>query len=168
MNTQKLRKLITAALLAALTCVATFVIHFPTTGGGYIHPGDAFVLLTGIILGPIYGPLSAGIGSLLADLLAGAPQFAIVTLIIKALTALVAAFIYKNGNIKTVILAGILGGVIVTSGYFIFEYFLYGLAGAAKEIIPNIVQNVFGIVLAPLLLPLLLKVPQIKDMMENR
>ena len=43
------------ALFAALACVATMSIRIPTPGtGGYIHPGDAIVILAGIILGPVY------------------------------------------------------------------------------------------------------------------
>ncbi len=40
-NTTK--KLILAALLAALTCVATMIIKIPTPLGGYIHAGDVMV-----------------------------------------------------------------------------------------------------------------------------
>lgn len=43
------------ALFAALACVATMSIRIPTPGtGGYIHPGDAIVILAGIILGCIW------------------------------------------------------------------------------------------------------------------
>ena len=49
-----LKKLILAALFAALSCVATMSIRIPTPGtGGYIHPGDAIVILSGVILGPV-------------------------------------------------------------------------------------------------------------------
>ena len=49
------------ALFAALACVATMSIRIPTPGtGGYIHPGDAIVILSGIILGPVYGMLAGG------------------------------------------------------------------------------------------------------------
>ena len=48
------KKLILAALFAALSCVATMSIRIPTPGtGGYIHPGDAIVILCGVILGPM-------------------------------------------------------------------------------------------------------------------
>ena len=59
------------AMFAALTLLATSVLKIPTPTMGYIHIGDAFVLLSGICLGPIYGGLAAGIGSALADLLGG-------------------------------------------------------------------------------------------------
>ncbi len=39
--------------------LATFIIKIPVFQG-YIHLGDAFTLLSGIILGPLYGALPAG------------------------------------------------------------------------------------------------------------
>ena len=61
------KNLVFAALLAAVTCVATLVIHTPSPLNGYINLGDCFVLLSGWLLGPVYGFLAAGIGSGLAD-----------------------------------------------------------------------------------------------------
>ena len=52
MQTKKTLKLVMAALLAAMTCVATMVIKIPLTAtGGYINLGDCIVLLSGILLG---------------------------------------------------------------------------------------------------------------------
>ena len=45
------KKMVTAALLAAFTCIATMIIKIPTPTFGYIHLGDGLVLLCGIILG---------------------------------------------------------------------------------------------------------------------
>ena len=67
----KTKKLIFAALFAALTCVATMIIKVPTPTMGYIHPGDSIVLLSGFLLGPLYGGLAAGIGSMFSDLFGG-------------------------------------------------------------------------------------------------
>lgn len=58
MTNEKLRKIIMSALFAALACVATMIIKIPTPGtSGYIHPGDAIVILSGAILGPVWGYL---------------------------------------------------------------------------------------------------------------
>ncbi|MDD4112679.1 MAG: ECF transporter S component [Herbinix sp.] len=168
MNTDQLKKFITAALFAALTCFATYIIRIPSPTG-YIHPGDSFVILSGIILGPIYGALSAGIGSMLADILAAFPQYAIASFIIKALVAIVCSFIYRKLKRKlyTIVVTGIIGGIIVTLGYFIVEYFMYGFGGALAGVPLNAVQNVFGIVLSAMLFPLLSRVPQIQDLMNK-
>ena len=84
------KKMVTAALLAAFTCIATMIIKIPTPTFGYIHLGDGLVLLCGIILGPGIGALAAGIGSMFADIFSGYMTWAPATLIIKALTACIA------------------------------------------------------------------------------
>ena len=164
--------IITTALMAAMTCVATMIIQVPSPTGGYIHLGDGLVLLSGIILGPIYGGLAAGIGSMLADLLSGYPQYAIATLIIKAIAAIVGGAIYSVLTTKkirsiAVIIAGIAGGVIVTTGYFSFDSFLLGsgVVAALTGIPANIVQNIFGIIVSSILLPFLEKTPVVQNLL---
>ena len=66
---KKLTTSVTAAMLAALPCIATMVIKVPTIGtNGYVNIGDSVVVLSMWILGNPYGALAAGIGSGLADL----------------------------------------------------------------------------------------------------
>lgn len=166
-NSDKIIKLVTAALMAALTCVVTMFlpIKIPNTNGGYIHPGDAFVLLSGIILGPLFGSLAAGIGSFFADIFSGAFIYAPATLVIKALAAIVGAISYRNIRKGSVVLAGVFVGITVTVGYFIYECIIYGnFATPLFSASFNLLQNVMGIVLASILLPLIKKVPQIKQM----
>ena len=95
MNDKKIRKLVLAALLAALVCVATMVVQIPSPMQGYVNLGDCFVLLSGWLLGPWYGGAAAGIGSMLTDLLSGYGYYAPGTFVIKGLDALVAALIFK-------------------------------------------------------------------------
>ena len=91
------KKLILAALFAALSCVATMSIRIPTPGtGGYIHPGDAIVILCGVILGPMWGFLAAGIGSCMSDLLGGYLMYVPITFVIKGLVAFSSAFAYQK------------------------------------------------------------------------
>ena len=92
-----LKKLILAALFAALSCVATMSIRIPTPGtGGYIHPGDAIVILSGVILGPVWGFLAGGIGSALSDLIGGYFVYVPITFMIKGLVALAAGLLYQK------------------------------------------------------------------------
>jgi Predicted membrane protein len=168
---EKLIKLVTAALMAALTCTVTMAIpiKIPNSNGGYIHPGDAFVLLSGILLGPIYGGLSAGIGSMMADLLSGYVQYAPATFVIKLLAAMIGGYsfhhIRKIPSAVSVILSGVLGGIIVTLGYLLYDRFLSGNWGSATAGVPfNLLQNLMAIVIASILLPLLFKVPQIRNL----
>lgn len=91
----KTKKLIFAALFAALTCVATMIIKVPTPTMGYIHPGDSIVLLSGFLLDHFMGGLAAGIGSMFSDLFGGYFSYAPATFVIKMLTAVFASLVYR-------------------------------------------------------------------------
>ena len=154
------KKLVVAALMAALTCAATMVIKIPTPTFGYIHPGDGLVLLCGIVLGPVGGALAAGIGSMLVDLLSGYGHYVPGTLIIKGLDALVAALIFRAlGRGKTAMLvSGIVGETIMVLGYFAYASMILGKGLAAAASIPgNIVQGIAGIAIGLALAVLLQK-----------
>ena len=88
-----IRDVVMAATFAALTLLATFVLKIPTPTLGYVHIGDTFVILAGIILGPALGAIAAGLGAALADLLGGYAIWAPGTFVIKLLTALVCALV---------------------------------------------------------------------------
>ena len=61
MKHQKLYHLVLAALFAALTYVATNIIHVPIPAtDGYINLGDCVVLLGAFLLGPVYGAAAGG------------------------------------------------------------------------------------------------------------
>ena len=124
----KTEKLVRAALLAALTCIATIAIKLPTPQGGYVHFGDGFVLTAGIIMGPLYGGLAAGIGSFLGDLIGGYAAFAPFTLIVKAITAIIAALMIrflnkinsgKNNLYINLSISGFIAELFMILGYFI-------------------------------------------------
>lgn len=175
MTSSKTLRLVTAALFAALTCVATMVIQIPTpVTSGYIHLGDGFVILSGIFLGPLYGALAAGIGSMLADLLTGYMAYAPITFVIKALAALAAGFIFqelskkqKSFSLFPVLTGGIFAALIVAFGYFIAEAGVLGYGAAAAASIPhNLVQGAFGVVISAVLSHALVKVPFIRTMTD--
>lgn len=164
-----LKKLILAALFAALSCVATMSIRIPTPGtGGYIHPGDAIVILSGVILGPVWGFFAGGIGSALSDLIGGYFIYVPITFGIKGLVALAAGLLYQKvgKNQKSRYIAVILGGVadiiLVAGGYFVCEFFIYG-AGAAASIPANIIQGVGGLVISCILYPILISIPNVRQ-----
>ncbi len=163
------KNLVFAALLAAVTCVATLVIHIPSPLNGYINLGDCFVLLSGWLLGPVYGFLAAGVGSALADLFLGYAVYAPATFIIKGLVALVAYLLIKafgKINNKTVayVLSGIIAELVMIGGYYVFEGFMYGFIESAVNILPNGVQAVAGIVCATLLIAVINKTGVLKKL----
>ena len=161
MNTQnKTLKLVLAALFAAITTVATMFLQIPTAKG-YIHLGDCFVILSGILLGPIYGACAAGIGSMFADIFTGYLIFAPATLIIKALAALLCGICFQalqktswHYLVKTVF-SGLCAAIMIVLGYFVFEIFYEGFPAAVLEILPNIVQVTSGVIISSILYPLL-------------
>lgn len=74
MNHKKLttKKIVLAALMAALTCVgsmARIVIPLDIGGTTAFHLGNIFCALSGILLGPWLGGAAAGLGSLIYDVI---------------------------------------------------------------------------------------------------
>ncbi len=154
MKKHKLTKMVIAALFAAIICISTFIVQIPSPAtGGYINLGDCFVLIAGIYLGSGYGALAAGLGSALADVLAGYAQYAPATFVIKALMAVAAYVTFRSLSKKPPTLSKIICGftaeTIMVLGYFAYEAVIlkYG-AGAAGSIVPNIVQGAVGIAVA--------------------
>lgn len=154
MNT---RKIVTAALMAALTCVATMLIQIPSPLKGYLNLGDCIVLAAGWMLSPTYGFLAAGLGSALADLFSGYIIYAPATFVIKGLMALIAFFGFKLfrsklGSLPARILSGIGAEIMMILGYFFFEGFLYGFIPSAVNILPNGIQGIAGLIIGVVLI----------------
>lgn len=146
----KLKRMILAALFAALCCVATMVIQVPTLTQGYIHLGDTFVLMCGFLLGPLYGTLAAGIGSAMADLLTGYFIYIPATFLIKAIVALAAYLL--NKKIKNILVCALIAEIFMILGYYIYSVILTGSIIASLSGIPtNAVQGVVGAILGCIL-----------------
>lgn len=144
-------KLVFTALLAAFACVATLAIHIPSPLGGYINLGDCIVLVSGWLLGPVYGFIAGGLGSAIADLCLGYALYAPATLVIKGLQAVVAYLVFSalhRLKIKPAVYAvsAVAAQLIMVGGYYVFEGFLYGFAEAVVNVVPNLIQSVAGIV----------------------
>lgn len=154
----KTKKLVTAALFAALACVATMIIKFPSPLKGYLNIGDCVVLLCGWMLSPVYGFVAAGLGSGLADLLSGYLVYAPATFIIKGLMALIACYTFKlihkslGHNLPARIVSGILAEIIMVLGYYVFEGFMYGFIASAVNIPANAIQGIVGLILGTILI----------------
>lgn len=155
MKNVSVKKLILAALFSALTFVSTMIIQIPTPTNGYVNLGDCMVLISGFILGPIWGGFAAGLGSALADLVAY-PVYAPATFVIKFFVALVASLFFKlfKNNTLGVVVSGIIGEIIMVLGYFVYEAFVigFGWATAATGIPSNIFQAIAGVCSATLLI----------------
>ena len=108
------RRIVGASMMAAIVCVAT-LIHVPLPLVGYIHVGDAFVLVSGFLFGFAFGFGAAATGSLLADLLLGYASYAPATFVIKALMDYVRRHSFSAFGIYRIVL-----GVLVLAYFLIF------------------------------------------------
>ena len=161
MHDEKVRKLVRAALLAALCFALTKVVAIPAPTG-YVNLGDCAVLLSAWLLGPLYGGLAAGVGTALADILSGYASYAPATFFIKLAMGVVAALLFQLLERKNGFAAHLTGAVaaecIMVVGYFAYESLVLGVGLAAAASVPaNVVQGVAGIVTGVVLITALEK-----------
>jgi len=153
----KTKKIVMAALMAALTCVATMIIKVPSPLKGYLNLGDCIVLVSGWMLPPVYGFCAAGLGSALADIFSGYILYAPATFVIKGLMALIAFCGFKlmskkQGRTIAAIISGVAAEIMMVLGYYVFEGFMYGFVPAAVNIPANSVQGAAGLILGVILI----------------
>lgn len=149
-----INKIVFTAVFAALTCIATMLVRIPSLGSvGYVNIGDTLVLISGWLLGGVYGALAAGIGSALCDLLGGYGYYVPGTFIIKFAMAFVAYLIYKKlkeRNLSlSLIASGICAEVIMIVGYFFYKALILGkgFAAAIPSVFSNLVQGITCLIL---------------------
>lgn len=163
------KKIVMTALFAALACAATMAIRIPIVGsGGYVHLGDAIVILSGVLLGPAWGFLAAGVGSAMADLLGGYFIYVPITFAIKGLVALASGLVARavrerpRARHAAAVFGGLADIILVSGGYFVCEIPMYGLSAAAASVLPNAFQGFSGLVIASILYPIIISVPQLQ------
>ena len=158
MNSNKV--IIKAAMLAALTFIATIVIKIPSPLNGYLNLGDALVLLTSYLLSPTIAFLAAGIGSALADAASGYFIYIPATFLIKGLMSLLFSLIIRHSKERKIlskIIGGVLAEILMVGGYYIFEGFLYGFGASMINIFPNALQGIVGFIIGMILVKLFYK-----------
>ncbi len=168
-----LKKLTVSALFAALTCVSTLIVLTYSPAGGYIHFGDCFVLLSGFLLGPLWGGVAAGLGSALTDLFLGYATYIPATFIIKWGVAALAASLMRlmtrshpGAAVAKRAISAVAGECIMIGGYFAYECMLYGFEGSLANIVPNVIQASSGVIFASLFMIPMTKIGYIKRFFE--
>lgn len=159
---KKTGMIVTAALMAALTCAVTMIIKIPSPFRGYLNPGDCFVLAAGWMLSPVYGFLAAGLGSALADMFSGYVIYAPATFIIKGLMALISFYGYallrkKAGEMPSLVISGAAAEIVMIFGYFVFEGLLYGFVPSLVNIPANGIQGLAGLIIGVVLIRIVKK-----------
>lgn len=147
------KKITTIALAMAVVCVSTMAIQIPIPLG-YMHLGNCFILLISVYSDRLTGTLAGGMGSALADLLSGYPQWILPTLIIKGLMGYVIARAAKKDGKKAkavsirTFIATALGILIMVGGYTFFGAILYGSLASGLAQIPGLfTEGILGMVL---------------------
>lgn len=174
---QRTKRLVLTSLMMALCCVGTLV-HIPAGPTlGYMHLGDAFVITSGALLGPIYGSIAASIGSAIADLINGYSVYIPCTFIVKGLVALFVGFIFfrfgegKKNTIKTavIMLSGTIAELAMTILYYLYDVILLLLSEnevkdlgiilttSATSIPYNLVQGAFALLITFFIVPVIRK-----------
>ncbi|MCD6373395.1 MAG: ECF transporter S component [Thermococcus sp.] len=133
-------------LMTALVFVATRVIQINLPTGGYLNFGDTMIMFTSMLFGPVVGAFAGGVGSAMADAFSPYAGWAPITLVVKGLEGLAVGYLaQRNSHTGNLVLAGVIGGIIMVTGYFLFEIPLLGLSVALTEIPPNTLQAVTGV-----------------------
>ncbi|MHB1154216.1 MAG: TIGR04002 family protein [Eubacteriales bacterium] len=139
---QNTRKIVLAAVFAALIFVVTaYLPRFPIPPG-YIHFGDAFIYIAACLLPGPYAAAAAAVGAVAADTLTGFAVWAPATLVIKAVMALTfSSHSYKIATARNM-LAMVIAGLIGTAGYYLYEaLFISSFSVALVSVPGNMIQG---------------------------
>ena len=171
MDDKKIKELVYTSLLAALICVATFIIKVPSVvTNGYTHLGDGFIFIAVILLGKKNGAWASAIGASLADLIGGYSFYALPTFIIKGIMALImGAIIEKMPNMKYKWVVGaLLGSVWQVFAYYMVGSLMVGnFISTLSEIPGNSIQSLAGVIVAGAFLTVFKKTPTGKKILEQ-
>ncbi|HOK81701.1 MAG TPA: ECF transporter S component [Clostridia bacterium] len=152
-------------IFASLIFLSTAFLKVPIALG-YIHAGDIVIFVSCYFLKPRYAAISAGIGSMFADLLAGYVIYMPVTLVVKALMALIAGVIvYKKTDVYRLVTGYIFAGLFMVGGYLVFEGFYYGWAPAIANVPFALIQPAVAIAAA---VPMVLLFSRIRGIEKYR
>ena len=148
------RMLAVTAVMAAVVFALTYIKLLPTPDGGYIHPGDAGIYFSAFAFGPWVGAIVGGLGTGLADVAGGYPQWAPFSFLIHGAQGLVVGWMYRRWPTTWgMISATVVGGVIVVVGYLPAGMLLASPAQALTSVPWNIVQvAIGGLISVPLFL----------------
>ena len=170
-NSNQLTRIVFGAVMAAIICVVT-LFRIPL-GQSKVHFANAMCLLAGLLLGPVTGGLSAGLGSALYDVLFGGYDFlnAAITFVSKFAMAWVTAVIYgawkrKHADpafketVLPLVLSCVAGALTYVALYmlktWIFKTYVEPIPAETLpsvmvgKLIPSLINAAFAVVVAPI------------------
>ena len=180
-STNKTYFLSLVGLMSAVAFVSNYF-SIPIGDVSRIHLGNGFCVLSGLLLGPVAGGLSAGLGAFFYDLTN--PLYAseaLITFCMKFVIGFVAGSIYKvqqhQGDRIRLFAAAIIASVtyipIFLAKNFISQYYLYKnpietvMVKLATRAVSSGVNAIAAVVVATLLLPVFLSAMKQSGMYER-
>ncbi len=140
MKHENILNLCITALFVGIVYITTAFIKIPIPLG-YANLGEAFILFAAFVTNKKTACIAGGFGSALADILSGFPLWALPTLVIKAVFALIAfQFFSKNKKLTSpYVLAGTcLAAVFAAVSYTLAGMLLYGSFAAGLSSFPGL------------------------------
>jgi uncharacterized membrane protein len=164
------RAIALTAVSIALVFVLVFAVKIPVPAtGGYWHTGAVAEMFVAMAFGPVVGGIASAVGAALADLVSGYGSFAPLTFIAHGAFGLLAGWLGWRKGWAGMLLGWIIGGLALVALYFLGEATVYGAgaAGAAAEVVPNLIQVGLGIVGLLLFVAVKRAYPQIELMVQR-
>ena len=150
-----LLKIIFAGVLAAMVYIVT-LFRFPLLGSK-VHFANAVCLLSGMLLGPVWGGAAAGLGSALYDAFGGGYDAlnVLITFVSKFAMAWVCGMLLRRdggqSSSKTLrlVIAGVAGEAAYIALYLLKSLLMYGWAGMVSRFPASIINAAVATVAAP-------------------
>lgn len=160
----RLLRVVFAGVMAAMVYVVT-LFRFPLLGSK-VHFANAVCLLAGMLLGPVTGGLSAGLGSALYDAFGGGYDVVnvLITFVSKFAMAWVCGKLIRLGGEKhrldRTLLASVAGALTYVALYmlktYVYQRFVYAFpldavgATLVSKLIPSLINAGVAVVAAPI------------------
>ena len=164
-------RIVFAGVMAAIICVIT-TFRIPL-GQSKVHFANSMCLLSGLLLGPVWGGTAAGLGSAIYDVLLGGYSFfdALITFVSKFAMAWVTGILYQKWvlsreekswkeNLLPLIVSCVLGALTYVALYmlktWLFKMYVEPVPVdtipeiMVAKLIPSLINAAFAVVTAPI------------------
>ena len=164
-------RIVFTGVMAAIICVIT-TFRIPL-GQSKVHFANSMCLLSGLLLGPVWGGTAAGLGSAIYDVLLGGYSFfdALITFVSKFAMAWVTGILYKTWvlkkeekswkeNLLPLIISCVLGALTYVALYmlktWLFKMYVEPVPAdtipgiMVAKLIPSLINAAFAVVTAPI------------------
>ena len=164
-------RIVFTGVMAAIICVIT-TFRIPL-GQSKVHFANSMCLLSGLLLGPVWGGTAAGLGSAIYDVLLGGYSFfdALITFVSKFAMAWVTGILYQKWvlskeekswkeNLLPLVAACVLGALTYVALYmlktWLFKMYVEPVPAdtipgvMVAKLIPSLINAAFAVVTAPI------------------